>query len=218
MRMKRTGRYIIPVALVLIFSTIPLGAAAINSILINAEEQVGAPYRTGGVLPGGFDCSGFVSWLYSPHLPDLPRISRDQANQGSLVTSGNWQPGDLLFYATGTDPNRINHVAIWYGNGTIIHSISDGPETGVVMTPASSRYWRQRYVTARRVLPENPVNPLLSDDTSQNDSSSQMAPTQQIPDDEDSPWDDFDGVLRGDFDSWLLNEQDAFEAYKNENG
>ncbi len=45
-----------------------------------------------------------------------------------------------------------------------------------------------------------------------------MAPTQQIPDDEDSPWDDFDGVLRGDFDSWLLNEQDAFEAYKNENG
>ena len=50
-----------------------------------------------------------------------------------------WQPGDLLFYATGADPGRINHVAIWYGDGHVIHSISDGPETGVVLTPANAR-------------------------------------------------------------------------------
>ncbi|MCK5735632.1 MAG: C40 family peptidase, partial [Spirochaetaceae bacterium] len=177
-------------------------AEPVSGILHNARSLIGTPYRTGGIAPGGFDCSGFVSYLYRPTLPEIPRISRSMAVYGQSVEYGNWLPGDLLFYATGSDPSRINHVAIWYGEKTIIHSISDGPETGVVITPSDSRYWSRRYITSKRVLTETP----------------EIMPIPDIEIEENSPWDDFDGILRGDFDSWQQADKDAFEKYKKENG
>lgn len=212
---KLTPR-VLKIALCLLFVAAFLNAEPVSRILDNAVSLLGNPYRTGGVSPGGFDCSGYVSYLYLPTVPGLPRISRDMARTGLSVESGAWQPGDLLFYATGADPSRINHVAIWFGNDTIIHSISDGPETGVVLTASGSRYWSRRYMGARRVLPtENPVpvNPLLPP-------AQPVAPEPVIPVEtvEDSPWDDFDGILRGDFGAWQQADENAFEAYKRENG
>lgn len=188
-----------------------LAAEPVGRILERARSQLGTPYRSGGIAPGGFDCSGFVSWLYRPTVPGLPRISKDQAGTGTPVQAGDWQPGDLLFYATGSDSSRINHVAVWIGNGQIIHSISGGPETGVVVTPADSRYWSRRYVTSRRVLtdaerpPEEPAVPIPEADGPE-------APAER------SPWDSFDGILEGDFHLWLEKENEAFEAYKKQNG
>lgn len=201
---------ILKIALFLMLVGTFLNAEPVSMILDNAVSLVGNPYRTGGISPGGFDCSGFVSYLYRPTLPGLPRISRDMARAGLSVESGEWRPGDLLFYATGADPYRINHVAIWFGNNTIIHSISDGPETGVVVTASDSRYWNRRYMGARRVLPTE--NPLLSPDLP-------VIPDNVVPENvEKSPWDDFDGILRGDFEAWQQADKDAFEAYKKENG
>ncbi|RKX75303.1 MAG: peptidase P60 [Spirochaetes bacterium] len=180
-------------------------AETVSLILSKADSLTGTPYRTGGIAPGGFDCSGFVSYLYRPTLPDIPRVSRDMAGTGEPVDFGEWRPGDLLFYATGSDPSRINHVAIWYGNGVIIHSISDGPETGVVETPSKARYWQERYISSRRVLPEVP-KPVET-----------ISPADVSPE-EPSPWDDFEGILRGDFAAWQQADKEAFEAYKKENG
>jgi hypothetical protein len=214
------------------------GAEPVESILHRAETFVGTPYRTGGAAPGGFDCSGFVAYLYRPSLPDIPRISRDMARRGESVEYGRWRPGDLLFFATGSDPSRINHVAIWYGNGVIIHSISDGPETGVVETPYQARYWRKRYVSARRVLPveasdstdstndaetgvseERGVNPGKSESESESETETGTAEASPPADNpEESPWNDFEGILRGDFAAWQQADKDAFEAYKKENG
>lgn len=201
---------VLRIALVLLLVSPLLNAEPVSKILDNAVSLIGNPYRTGGISPGGFDCSGFVSYLYRPTLPELPRMSRDMARTGVFVESGDWQPGDLLFYATGADPGRVNHVAVWFGNNRIIHSISDGPETGVVITSSESRYWSRRYMGARRVLPGE--NPLLSTDLP-------VIPDEAVPDNvEKSPWDDFDGILRGDFEAWQQADEEAFEAYKKENG
>lgn len=207
---------------------VTLPAEPVQAILEKADTQLGTPYRSGGISPGGFDCSGFVSWLYRPTLPNLPRISRDQARSGEVVANGDWQQGDLLFYATGSDPNRINHVAIWYGGGQIIHSISDGPETGVVVTPANARYWDRRYITSRRVLPEtqddgvrtpaDSVEPADPDPLAVNPLISSEPDSVTPAEIEESPWNEFEGFLQGDFEAWLQSDEDAFEAYKNENG
>ncbi len=190
---------------------------SVNSILRQAVELTGTPYRSGGMNPGGFDCSGFVVYLYRPALPDIPRISKHIAGIGKSVAARQWRPGDLLFYATGADPDQINHVAIWYSENQIIHSISGGPETGVVITPADSRYWKNRYVLARRVLPlEEVIDELpLPEPVESTESPKEMPPPTHR---EKSPWDDFDGILRGDFDAWKKADDAAFEAFKKKNG
>jgi len=199
--LKLTRRYLGAVALVsMSFSELP--AETITPILQRARELVGQPYVNGGMSPGGFDCSGFISYLYRPTVPQLPRVSRDMALNGVAVEYGDWKPGDLLFYATGADRTRINHVALWYGDGNIIHSISDGPETGVVVSQAASKYWASRYISSRRVLRESPEAVVMP----------------EIPSSpEQSPWDSFDGILRGDFDSWRRADEEAFERFRRKN-
>jgi len=124
-----------------------------TDILDPARRYLGSGYCRGGTASPCFDCSGFVTALYRRFLPDLPRISRDMARYGQAVTRDQLEPGDLLFFATSGSADRITHVAIYVGQDSIIHAISDGPNRGVTMTPLSARYWRTRYHSARRVLP-----------------------------------------------------------------
>lgn len=182
-------------------------AETMDSILKEAVSLVGNPYEIGGTAPGGFDCSGLIIYLYKPSLPNLPRLSRDMSSFGKEVEPGQWKPCDLLFYATGSDPKRINHVALWYNNDMLIHSVSDGPEIGVIITRASSRYWKDRYVSARRVLPEE-------ENTTSIPASGGITTASLPP----SPWDDFNGILRGDFDSWLERDKKDFDSYREKNG
>ena len=193
------------------------GSDPVSAILTRAYSLIGTPYRTGGMAPGGFDCSGFIAYLYRPALPSLPRVSRDMARSGEAVAPGDWRAGDLLFYATGPDPSIINHAALWYGEGRIIHSISDGPETGVVITPADSRYWSRRYVSARRVLPSKTPAQASRGAPQVPDTPSRDTP-KAPPRPEDSPWDSFEGFLRGDFESWKKAEDDAFREFLEQNG
>jgi len=190
-------------------TAVHIKAETLNSILKEAAALVGKPYRVGGTTTEGFDCSGFITYLYKTLLPNLPRLSRDMTKIGGEVRFGLWEPGDLLFYATGSNPKLINHVALWYGNDTLIHSVSDGPETGVIMTRASSKYWRDRYISARRVLPK---------EQNSNAVSKPPAPSEPITPTTPSPWDDFDGILRGDFESWLEDEERNFGAYREKYG
>jgi hypothetical protein len=203
------ARAFFPVLALFFAAAIPLRAEPVSTILSRADGLLGQPYVRGGTRPGGFDCSGLITYLYRPTLPDLPRMSRDMAGIGVPVNFGEWQPGDLLFYATGTDSTQINHVALWYGDGYVLHSISNGPETGVVITPARSGYWAKRYAGSRRVLPRDST--IFG-----------IPPRTNLPEAEEivkeSPWNTFDGVLRGDFDAWQKADEDAFEKYKRENG
>jgi hypothetical protein len=131
---------------------VPLTAGPIEDIINTAADLVGTPYRYGGVSSSGFDCSGLLYYLYSGVVSPFPRTSGDQARAGSYVDQKELLPGDLVFYATGSSRTQVTHAAVYVGNNAVIQAVSAGPQTGVVVTDMDERYWRNRYVTSRRVL------------------------------------------------------------------
>jgi len=121
-------------------------------ILVPAMKLVGSSYAVGATGPDKFDCSGFVTYLYKPYLDNLPRVSRDMARLGRTVQRQSLLPGDLVFFATGSSAGEVTHVAVYLGQGSLIHAISNGPNGGVAITSLGSRYWNNHYYTSRRVL------------------------------------------------------------------
>ena len=91
-----------------------------ENILAYAKNFIGVPYRYGGSSPSGFDCSGFVKFVYSYFGVNLPRTSYSQMQSGYAVSLDSLMPGDLLFFRGG------GHVGIYAGNNTYIHA----PQTG----------------------------------------------------------------------------------------
>ncbi len=107
----------------------------------------GAPYRNGGIDPNGFDCSGFVRYVYQQHGVAMPREVREQFRVGRNVDRGRLEPGDLVFFST-VAPGA-SHVGIVIGGDQFIHAPS---ERGVVRVEnLSSQYWATRYIGAKRV-------------------------------------------------------------------
>jgi cell wall-associated NlpC family hydrolase len=103
----------------------PAPTAAAARVLETADQYIGVPYVWGGSTPeSGFDCSGFTKYVFARHGIQLPRTSREQARagQGVALDFAALIPGDLLLFA---EPNEaISHVAIYVGDGRIIHSSS----------------------------------------------------------------------------------------------
>ncbi len=92
-----------------------------------AKQFVGNPYVWGGTsLTNGADCSGFTLSIYKKYGVSLPHHAASQAQMGTKIDYGSAQPGDLVFYAKN---GSINHVAIYIGNGQVIHASS--PKTGI---------------------------------------------------------------------------------------
>jgi cell wall-associated NlpC family hydrolase len=100
-------------------------AAAARRVVPDAEQYIGVPYVYGGSSPRGFDCSGFVQYVYARQGVDLPRTSRQMAGSGMAVnpTAAAMTIGDLMLFTQG---GRISHVAIYAGSGRFIHSSSSG--------------------------------------------------------------------------------------------
>lgn len=125
----------------------------IDALLQTARSYYGVPYRTGGVSHSGMDCSGFTQTSFNAIGVKLPRVSRDQANLGTPIRKSELQPGDLVFFATGT-PGRINHVGIVTdvsdpNNVRFIHASSS---RGIMETSLNMNYWTRNYIKARRVV------------------------------------------------------------------
>lgn len=110
-----------------------------------AKQFVGNPYVHGGTsLTKGADCSGFTQSVFKHFGIKLPRTARAQATVGKKVSFNNLEPGDLVFYGTGG--SKITHVAIYIGNGKIVHAQT--PRLGIGITT----YNIMTKVTARRVI------------------------------------------------------------------
>jgi cell wall-associated NlpC family hydrolase len=140
-------------------------SATATSVLASADEYVGTKYVWGGTTPRGFDCSGFVQYVYREHGIELPRTSRQQAQVGRYVptSQASLRVGDLLFFAT--DGKRIDHIAIYAGDGEIIHSSSSGGGVGYDrFTSKRGRWFLDHHVATRRVIAdgESLVSPLTA--------------------------------------------------------
>lgn len=134
---------------------LPAGATdAIGpAVARTAETLLGLPYREGGALPDGFDCSGLVTYVFARHGIAVPRDVRRQASAGAPVARGDIMAGDLVFFSTtGSGPT---HVGIAIGDGQFVHAPKSGAVVRVELL--ESAYWTSRFVAARRVtLPGEP--------------------------------------------------------------
>jgi len=293
--LNKTFRAVLMLAFLLAAASI--GAVDIlQEIVQDAQSHIGNGYCRGGTTPPCFDCSGFVGFIMRPHVAGLPRTSRDMARFGTPVKRQELQPGDLVFFATTSRRDVISHVAIYIGQDSIIHSISDGPDRGVHITSLNARYWQTHYYSAGRVLPEEYGTPEAAEAPGTSEAIRYAKGTYTgglkggEPDgagvlqldngdryegefaeglfhgegtytwkngavyrgefadgeihgqgvytsssgerregrwekgtyttymqEKDSPWDSWDGYIRGDFEAWQEQERESFEQWKKEN-
>ena len=121
-----------------------------------ARQHLGIRYRRGGASPkSGFDCSGFVYWVFSKYGVSVPRDTVRQSRAGQEVARNDLLPGDILIFRIGNTPNG-RHSAIYIGDDKFIHSPSAGSRVRIENLNAA--YWTRHYMTARRVLETPPCD------------------------------------------------------------
>ncbi|MDU0330126.1 C40 family peptidase [Paenibacillus sp. 3LSP] len=118
-----------------------------------AKKFIGTPYKFGASTSTTkvFDCSSFTKYVMKKYGVTLPRTSAAQAKVGSAVSKSNLKAGDLVFFSSGSRANgkNVTHVAIYMGNGKIIHTFG---KPGVTISNLNSGNWKKTYLKARRVL------------------------------------------------------------------
>ena len=103
-------------------ATTALSRSALRLAAMNtALAQIGKPYRYGAAGPNAFDCSGLTSWAFKQNGIIIPRTSRAQSTFGTPVAKADLQPGDLVFFY-----RPVSHVAIYIGNGQVVHASTAG--------------------------------------------------------------------------------------------
>lgn len=123
----------------------PRGPA--QSLIDIALGYRGVPYRYGGSDPAGFDCSGFVQYVFKQVGSILPREVRDQVRIGRQVDAEDVKAGDLVFFQTVS--RGASHVGLAIGGGEFVHAPSTN---GVVrIERLTNRYWATRFLYARRI-------------------------------------------------------------------
>lgn len=132
----------------------PAAAAVADSVVATALAALGTGYRLGGTTHKGFDCSGLIQHAYGQHGIALPRVSRDQAKEGTAVERDldALRPGDILTFAE-HDRRRITHVGLYLGDGRFVHSARGGVQISTLSAndPYGRWYWT-RWVGARRIV------------------------------------------------------------------
>lgn len=123
-------------------------------MITEAERFIGVRYKYGGNNPReGFDCSGFVKYLYNDQGLDIHRVSRDQARQGTQINASAAKPGDLVFYRRGAN-QPVFHVSMVVATGPgeiwVIHPTSS---RGVIRENIlASSYWKPKIYTIRTLI------------------------------------------------------------------
>ncbi|UOY00706.1 C40 family peptidase [Blastococcus sp. PRF04-17] len=113
--------------------------SAVAIAIETALAQVGDAYQHGGTGPDRFDCSGLTSYAYAAAGYTLPHSSRAQSTMGQQVSRSELQPGDLVFYYT-----PVSHVALYIGNGMIVHARTYGSPVAVTSVDQAGYRWAVR--------------------------------------------------------------------------
>ncbi|MBO5590643.1 MAG: C40 family peptidase [Acidaminococcaceae bacterium] len=120
--------------------------AMTRTILRTAYSMLGVPYMFGGMSPGGFDCSGFVCYVFRQAGISLPRMADTQYDAVTHVNTSSLRSGDLVFFQTYAP--GASHVGIYVGDGKFIHASSS---KGITVSEVFTGYWGARYLGAGRV-------------------------------------------------------------------
>lgn len=128
-----------------------------DSVILFAKQFLGTPYKYGGSSKNGFDCSGFVHYIFSHFKISVPRSSRDFKGQGTKVELNQANPGDvILFTGTNSAIREIGHVGIVLKNvnGTVdfIHSSSSKNHWGVTITRYNDSGYLKRFMGVIDIL------------------------------------------------------------------
>ena len=145
------------IAFVLLFTPINGQAEASSSdsasITETASSLIGTRYAYGGTTTAGFDCSGYVSYVFNQHGIKLSRTSSGMYASGEKVDKSDLIEGDLVFF--NTTGKGVSHVGIYVGDGNFAHaSTSKGVRIDKLNDP---HYWGKRYVGAKRISGANDV-------------------------------------------------------------
>ena len=116
-------------------------------IVQSSMQYIGVPYVFGGTTPSGFDCSGYVRYVFAQAGISLPRMADEQYYFGKPISTTDLRAGDLVFFSTYT--YGPSHVGIYLGDGNFINASSS---RGVVIDSLGNSYWSSTYIGARRIL------------------------------------------------------------------
>ncbi|CAM4102704.1 C40 family peptidase [Saccharibacillus endophyticus] len=128
--------------------TQPTGAQLVET----GKMFLGLPYLWAGTSAYGFDCSGFTGAIYAYYGILLPRDASEQALAGKAVTKADLQPGDLMFFAHNNGKGKVHHVAMYIGDGKMMHSPKAGKTVEII--PISAAGYANEFAGARRYLNE----------------------------------------------------------------
>ena len=126
--------------------TVDFGATTGQQIAEYAKQFVGYPYVYGGSSPSGFDCSGFMQYIFAQFGYTINRTATAQLNDGAWVSYDDMHPGDIVYFGYGS---AASHVGMYIGNGQFVHAQNSA--TGVVISSLSETYYASRYLCAHRI-------------------------------------------------------------------
>ncbi|MDQ0428352.1 uncharacterized protein YycO [Planomicrobium stackebrandtii] len=129
------------------FNSNEASAATPNELTTYAKKFKGTPYKFGGTTPSGFDCSGYLRYVFNNFDISIPRTAAEQYKMGTGVSKGNLKEGDMVFFS-GTYKAGISHAGIYVGSGNFISATSGGVTIANLNT---NPYWAPKYTGARRL-------------------------------------------------------------------
>jgi cell wall-associated NlpC family hydrolase len=141
-------------ALATIILIVPFAGQVEASSMVNtAKSLTGIKYVYGGTTTNGFDCSGYVNFVFNKHGVSTARTASGMYGSGSSVSKSNLETGDLVFF--NTSGRGVSHVGIYIGDGNFSHASTS---KGVMISKLNDPYyWGSRYVGAKRLSGTNSV-------------------------------------------------------------
>ncbi|BAU26802.1 cell wall-associated NlpC family hydrolase [Aneurinibacillus soli] len=153
MKRKNFLSFLLAASITVTGLSLPFGAdtafaASHGTLVSKAKSLIGTPYKFGGTTRKGFDCSGFLNYVFKTENIALPRTASGMYEKGTPVSRSSLRTGDLVFFKTSRS-GGISHAGMYIGNGKFVHSASS---SGVSISSLNDKYyWANRYAGARRV-------------------------------------------------------------------